>query len=442
MSESINKLLNYTSSNCGFEFVGRVNSAVGTTIEVTGVKAPVGARCEITLQNKQILADVIGFKNGITTVQPLEKFAGITPDSVVRIKSTAASIFVSDRLIGNVIDPVGNVIIGEATQSKNNGEHRPLLNDPLSVSERGNINELFDTGVKVINALLPMGIGQRVGLFAGTGVGKSVLMAMITKFSEADIVVIGLVGERGREVAEFYYETLDDVARAKSIIVAAPADTSPIMRLQCPETATSIAEFYRDQGLKVLLLIDSVTRYAQAQREVALASGEAPATKGYPPSVFTKLPTLIERTGKTKDRGSITAIYTVLTEGDDLNDPIADAARGVLDGHFVLSRDLAARGIYPALDVTASISRLAHQLVTPSYLATINDIKSFFFTLNENIDLVSMGLIEKGKNKKLDIAIKNENSLYNIIKQNIDEKYSIKESSDKLAELSLKIKEL
>ncbi|WP_210498436.1 FliI/YscN family ATPase [Vibrio crassostreae] len=441
MPNIINNLSKNDAHIASFSYVGKVKNAIGTTIEAYGLKASVGARCKIINKDTSIIADVIGFNNGITKLQPLTKPTGISPDSSVRIVNKIASIEISDNLLGKAIDPLGNILISDGVSTPKPTKRIKLNGDPVSVSERTAINKPFNTGIRAINSMIPLGVGQRVGLFAGTGVGKSVLLGMITKSSEADIVVIGLVGERGREVTEFYNEILDDESRKKAIVVAAPADSSPILRLQCPEAATAIAEHYREQGLKVLLLIDSVTRYAQAQREVALASGEAPATKGYPPSVFSKLPSLIERSGKTK-KGSITAIYTVLTEGDDLNDPIADAARGVLDGHIILSRELAGRGIYPAIDVTNSISRLSHVLITPNQLSVINEIKSYFHTLNENIDLVGMGLIEKGKNKKLDIAVKNEDVLFGFIKQEVRKSETIKESVDKLVELNMKIKEL
>lgn len=429
-------------SGFGFQFVGKVKKAVGTTIEVEGLKAPVGARCIIETGTTSITADITGFNHGTTLLQPLKKASGIKPNSRVKITQEAASIPISDNLIGKVVSPTGEIIMSMAKTTPTGEVTRRLESEPFDISERGLINETFDTGIRIINSMFPIGYGQRIGLFAGTGVGKSMLLSMITKFSSADIVVIGLVGERGREVYEFYHETLDDEARKKAIIVGAPADTSAIMRLQCPEAATTIAEHYRDQGKKVLLLIDSVTRYAQAQREVALASGEAPVTKGYPPSAFSKLPSLIERAGKTKNNGSITAIYTVLTEGDDMNDPIADAARGVLDGHIVLSRELAERGVYPAIDVTASISRLVHVLTNKSHQAAVNDLKSFYSLLKENAELVGMGLIEKGKNKKLDLAIKHENILTNMIKQQLNERVNIQKSNKHIAELSLKMKEL
>lgn len=442
MSNALTRFEELSISKPAFKTIGKVIGTVSTTVDVTGLKAPIGARCEIITSEESIYADVIGFAKGVTKLQPLEKPQGLTPNAKVRLISNQSSILISDNLIGKVINPLGKVIIGNNNLSDEHSSYFRKINcPPVELSNRSRIDKVFDTGVRAINSMLTLGVGQRVGLFAGTGVGKSVLLSMITKNSQADIVVIGLVGERGREVYEFFNDTLDEAGRQKSIIVAAPADASPIMRLQCPEVATTIAEHYRDQGKNVLLLIDSVTRYAQAQREVALSSGETPATKGYPPSVFSKLPTLIERAGKTKT-GAITAIYTVLTEGDDLNDPIADSARGVLDGHIVLSRELASRGIYPAIDIPNSISRLSQVLVSPSYLNALNEIKSYYYTLNENIDLIDMGLVEKGKNKKLDSAIKNEKFLLSLIKQTTEQKFTLRESQDFLVDMSLKMRDL
>ncbi len=425
----------------GFHFVGSVTKVVGSTIEVEGIRAPLGARCIIEV-SVSIMADVIGFRDGKTILQPLEDASGVTPNARVSVVQNSASIEISDEMIGRVIDPLGRVVMGEPITNNSPKQSRSISNKPLPVEQRDIISEPFNTGVKAINSMFPIGFGQRVGLFAGTGVGKSVLQSMVTKFSNADVVVIGLVGERGREVYEFYHETLDDDARAKSIIVSAPADQSAILRLQCPEVATSIAEHYRDKGLRVLLLIDSLTRYAQAQRDVGLSSGEPPVSKGYPPSAFSKLPALVERAGKVKGGASITAIYTVLTEGDDQNDPIADAARGVLDGHIVLSRELASRGIYPALDVPSSISRLADKLLAPSQFKLVNELKSYYATLQENADLIGMGLIEKGKNKKLDQAIRHEKHLYGMITQGTSECFDIQASAKKLSDLSLKLKDL
>lgn len=420
--------------------VGRVVNTSGMTIDVKGFKAPLGARCKVTSSdNKSVFADVIGFSSGYTKLLAIDGVDGIEPDSKVSLLSKEPRINVGDHLIGKVITPLGEILLGGDSPSPVGVDSVGINSSPITVSERGIISQQLRTGVKAIDSMFPLGVGQRIGLFAGTGVGKSVLMSMITRNTDADVVVISLVGERGREVSEFYEETLSEEAKSKTIIVAAPADTSPILRMQCAESATAIAEHYRDKGMRVLLLVDSVTRYAQAQREVALASGEPPATKGYPPSVFAKLPKLIERAGITKDRGAITAIYTVLTEGDDLNDPVADAARGVLDGHIVLSRAIASRGVYPAIDVTGSISRLAQVLQSKSVMEVVSRVKASFQAIEDNQELISMGVIESGKNRVLDKALACEDLLWGQVKQGIDESFTIQDGLGQLTLLAHKL---
>ncbi|MDK9793929.1 FliI/YscN family ATPase [Vibrio sp. D431a] len=420
--------------------VGRVVNTTGMTIDVKGFKAPLGARCKITSEDENpVYADVIGFKDGVTKLLAINNVDGIEPSSKVSMVSKQPRMEVGDHLKGKVINPLGEVLLGGKISNSAFVESVSITAPPIGVSERGIISEQLSTGVKAIDSMLPLGVGQRIGLFAGTGVGKSVLMSMITKNTNADVVVIALVGERGREVSEFYEETLSEEARQKTIIVAAPADNSPILRMQCAESATAIAEHFRDKGQRVLLLVDSVTRYAQAQREVALSSGEPPATKGYPPSVFAKLPRLIERAGITKDRGAITAIYTVLTEGDDMNDPVADAARGVLDGHIVLSRNIASRGIYPAIEVTSSISRLAHVLQSKNVLDVVSKVKASFQAIDDNQELIAMGVVESGKNPVLDKALACEDLLWGQVRQRIDENYSIQDGLQQLSALAHKL---
>ncbi|CAH7157923.1 FliI/YscN family ATPase [Vibrio alginolyticus] len=401
-----------------FTQVGRVKNVSGITVEVEGLSAPLGARCAIETNNGLVMADVVGFEASLSKLQPLSGVEGINPNSKVSIVTTSSSLPFSEDMLGTVIDPCGNILIGKDCTPD---MHLPLTSQPLSISERGEIDRVFKTGIKAIDTLTPIGFGQRIGLFAGTGVGKSVTLAMITQFSSADVVVVGLIGERGREVSDFAMNTLSSEARKKSVIVAAPADYSPILRMQGAEAATAIAEHYRDKGLNVLLLIDSVSRYAIAQREVAGSAGEPPTTKGYPPSVFAKLPFLIERAGAAKAGGSITAIYTVLAEGDDLNGVIIDAARGVLDGHVVLSRAIAEKGIYPAIDIPKSISRLAQELLSKDDYSKVLKVKGLFSLLADNHDLVSLGLIEPGKNPELDLALDVKGDLDSLVKQDIGE---------------------
>lgn len=422
-------------SKIAFQQVGRVINVIGTTVEVEGIEVPLYARCNIETSDGNLFADVVGFSTGITLLQPLGDPAGVKPNAKVTLFSEKPSLQYSDDMLGCVIDPLGKVLIGndpKPNMSLNTN------NRPLNISERGDIDRVFNTGICAIDALFPMGFGQRVGLFAGTGVGKSMLLGMVTKFSAADVVVVGLIGERGREVADFVNSTLSEEARKKSIVVAAPADYPPILRMQGADVATAIAEHYRDKGKNVLLLVDSVTRYAQAQREVALAAGEAPASKGYPASVFAKLPFLIERAGKSNKGGSITAVYTVLTEGDDMNEPVADAARGVLDGHIILSRKIASKGIYPAIDVPNSLSRLAQELVPSEHYKQILQTKEMFSILDENEELFNLGLIEAGANPKLDKAITLKQELTELVVQDFHTKSEPMQSHEKITNLSTK----
>jgi flagellum-specific ATP synthase len=295
----------------------------------------------------------------------------------------------------------------------------------------------MDVGVRAINALNTVGVGQRMGLFAGSGVGKSVLLGMMTRGCEADVVVVGLVGERGREVKEFIHDILTEEERARAVVVAAPADTSPLMRLKGCETAVTIAEYFRDKGMKVLLLIDSLTRYAMAQREIALAVGEPPATKGYPPSVFARLPALVERAGNGSDRqGSITAFYTVLTEGDDLQDPIADAARAILDGHVVLSRTLADSGHYPAIDIEASVSRVMPMVVSEEHQLMARRIRQVYSNYKQNQDLISIGAYAKGSDPRIDLAIRAEPAINAFLQQGMKQVLPYDESLEGMAALA------
>lgn len=422
-----------------FQAVGLVCEITGFNIKVKNIRAPIGARCKVYSQDDYILADVVCFDDSSITIMPLGDVGGIKHGDLVEVVDQKPTINISDNLMGCVIDPKGEVISG-TTQHTNYSHKISIANQPPRINQREGITTEFNTGIKAIDSMFTIGYGQRIGLFAGTGVGKSYLLSMVTKFSSADVVVIGLIGERGREVTEFINETLDEEALAKSIIVASPADDSPILRMQGAEVATAIAEHYRDKGKSVLLLIDSITRYAQAHREVALSSGETPVNKGYPASVFAKLPKLIERAGNVKGDGCITAIYTVLVEGDDLNDPISDATRGVLDGHIVLSREIASRGIYPAIDVPVSISRLTNSLVSPDIQKEINEIKSLFSIIRDNFELINLGLVEKGKNKALDLAIEHQDLLNEIVSQNYNDQFTIEESRSALREIHNKIK--
>lgn len=383
---------------------GRLVRVVGLTLEAVGVKAPVGSQCLVETSQGDLIAEVVGFEQEKTYLMPEESLQGVLPGARVVPLATKARLPFSMELLGRVIDGVGKPIDGKGPIKQ--PESYQYSGKPINPLSRRAITEPLDVGVRAINSFLTVGTGQRMGLFAGSGVGKSVLLGMMTKGTTADIIVVGLIGERGREVKEFIEEILGEEGMKRSVVIAAPADNSPLMRLKGCETAVQIAEYFRDQGLNVLLLIDSITRYAQAQREIALAVGEPPATKGYPPSVFSKLPQLVERAGNGGEgQGSITAFFTVLTEGDDLQDPIADAARAILDGHIVLSRELADSGHYPAVDIEASISRVMPMVTAPEHQQLAQQLKQVYSLYQQNKDLISIGAYSKGSDPRIDQSI-------------------------------------
>ncbi|WP_426358503.1 flagellar protein export ATPase FliI [Pseudocolwellia sp. HL-MZ19] len=383
---------------------GRLVRVVGLTLEAVGVKAPVGSQCLVETSNGDLIAEIVGFEADKTYLMPEESLQGVLPGARVVPLATKARLPFSMELLGRVIDGVGKPIDGKGPIKQ--PESYQYSGKPINPLSRRAITEPLDVGVRAINSFLTVGTGQRMGLFAGSGVGKSVLLGMMTKGTTADVIVVGLIGERGREVKEFIEEILGEEGRKRSVVIAAPADNSPLMRLKGCETSVQIAEYFRDQGLNVLLLIDSITRYAQAQREIALAVGEPPATKGYPPSVFSKLPQLVERAGNGGEgQGSITAFFTVLTEGDDLQDPIADAARAILDGHIVLSRDLADSGHYPAVDIEASISRVMPMVTSPEHQQLARQLKQVYSLYQQNKDLISIGAYSKGSDPRIDQSI-------------------------------------
>ena len=383
---------------------GRLVRVVGLTLEAVGVKAHVGSQCIVETAYGDLLAEVVGFAQDITYLMPEESLRGVLPGARVLPVANKMKIPLSMDLLGRVINGVGHPLDGKGPiKSSGDYHHDPKPINPLS---RRAITEVLDVGVRSINSFISVGKGQRMGLFAGSGVGKSVLMGMMTRGTTADVVVVGLVGERGREVKEFIEEILGEEGRKRSVVVAAPADNSPLMRLKGCETAVQISEYFRDQGLDVLLLLDSLTRYAQAQREIALAVGEPPATKGYPPSVFSKLPQLVERAGNGGEgQGSITAFYTVLTEGDDLQDPIADASRAILDGHIVLSRELADSGHYPAVDIEGSISRVMPMVTSKEHQDLARQLKQIYSLYQQNKDLIAIGAYTKGNDPRIDQSI-------------------------------------
>ena len=414
---------------------GKLIRGIGLTLEAVGCQLPVGSQCMVQTIDGEIEAEVVGFGDHITYLMPTEAVRGIVPGSRVLPLNRDSGLSVGLGMLGRVVDGNGQPLDGLGPIEST--ERVPTTKPPINPLARRTIAEPMDVGVRAINAITTVGVGQRMGLFAGSGVGKSVLLGMMTRGAKADVVVVGLVGERGREVKEFIHDILTEEERQRAVVVAAPADTSPLMRLKGCETAVTIAEYFRDQGMNVLLLIDSLTRYAMAQREIALAVGEPPATKGYPPSVFARLPALVERAGNgSENQGSITAFYTVLTEGDDLQDPIADSARAILDGHIVLSRSLAESGHYPAIDIEASISRVMPQVVSEEHLFQARRIRQVYSTYQQNRDLITLGAYTRGTDARVDLAINAEPAINALLQQGMKQVTAYDESLEAMSKLA------
>ena len=434
---------------------GKVTRVAGLILECTGLKLAVGNNCLVGVNDGSYVdAEVVGFANDRLFLMPNGHMHGIEPGAQVlpeditlclpkpgmvnhprqRTSDRAKHFPVGATLLGRVVDGAGRPL--DEHGPLNASQMKPLYGRPSNPLTRAPINTILDTGIRAINALLTVGRGQRIGLFAGSGVGKSVLLGMMARYTSADVIVVGLIGERGREVKEFIEQILGTEGMARSVVIAAPADTSPLMRLQGAAYATSVAEHFRDEGKNVLLIMDSLTRYAMAQREIALAVGEPPASKGYPPSVFAKLPQLIERAGNGKPGGgSITAFYTVLSEGDDQQDPIADAARAILDGHIVLSRSLAESGHYPAIDIEASISRAMANLVPEAQLDQARVFKQVYSRYQRNRDLITVGAYKAGTDPLIDQAIEAYPALESFLQQGMNQKAAAADSINHLSSL-------
>ncbi len=435
---------------------GTLTRLAGLVLEASGIRAPVGSQCVVTMKNQSsVLAEVVGFSGDRAFLMPAGDVYGLASGAGV----AAAPAYVPVPKIGDdhpdepghhagmLRLPLGNGLLGRVVDSQGNPMDRqgpiqhvavkPLDRAPINAMDRDPVREPLDTGVRAINALLTVGRGQRIGLFAGSGVGKSVLLGMMARYTEADVIVVGLIGERGREVKEFIEDILGVEGRARSVVVAAPADSPPLLRMQGASYATAIAEHFRDQGMHVLLLMDSLTRYAMAQREIALAIGEPPATKGYPPSCFAKLPQLVERSGNgLQGVGSITAFYTVLTEGDDQQDPIADAARAILDGHIVLSRSLAESGHYPAIDVEQSASRVMHNVVSKIHFDLARRFRSLYSKYERAKDLIQLGAYVPGSDPALDEAINLRGGLEQFLQQDLGVSAPMEFLLDEMAEVT------
>ena len=413
---------------------GRVTQVVGLTIEVQGIQAFIGEVCLLMLPQatEPVLTEVVGFKNGTVLLMPLGDVQGIRPGCEVIPTGKSFTVKVGESLLGQVVDGLGRPLQGAAVNGQ--GAEYPVDNDPPNPLQRRRIRELLPTGVRAIDLFLTCGQGQRIGIFAGSGVGKSTLLGMIARNSAADVNVIALIGERGREVLDFIERDLGTEGLARSVVVTATSDRPPLIRIKGALVATAIAEYFRDQGKNVMLMMDSVTRLATAQREVGLAIGEPPATKGYTPSVFTLLPRLLERSG-TSPQGSITGLYTVLVDGDDFNEPIADAVRSILDGHIVLSRTLAAKNHFPAIDILQSISRLMTELVDEEQQQLAAVFRDYLAVYTESEDLISIGAYVEGTNPRLDQARQHIDEMRALLKQGINEVDTYAAAREKLRQL-------
>lgn len=438
-----------------FEIAGRITRVTGLVAEAVGLKLPMGSACIIKLQSgEEVNAEIVGFDHQKIFLMPQSSLEGMLPGTPVypaKSKDHINQVDLTIRPARRAIDrtrhlPVGIELLGRVLDGAGNPldslgplactQTAALRSRPINPLTRAPITDILDVGIRAINGLITVGRGQRIGLFAGSGVGKSVLLGMMARYTSADVVVVGLIGERGREVKEFIEHILGAAGLARSVVVAAPSDTSPMMRMQGAAYATTIAEYFRDQGKHVLLIMDSLTRYSMAQREIALAIGEPPATKGYPPSVFAKLPMLVERAGNSlPGGGSITAFYTVLTEGDDQQDPIADAARAILDGHIVLDRALADAGHYPAIDIEKSISRVMTNITGPAHQKSARKLKQLVSRYQQSRDLISVGAYSAGTDPLLDEAIQQRHRIEQFLQQEIQERSLIQESLGQLTTL-------
>lgn len=411
---------------------GRVTEIVGLVVKAEGPNTNLGCICDIFSSGgeRKIRAEVLGFRDNHVLLMPLEEVSGISPGCRVVARDDKATIPVGEGLLGRVVDGLGNPIDGKGPIVPQ--AEYPLYAAPVNPLSRSRIQEPLDLGIRAINGLLTVGRGQRMGIFSGSGVGKSILLGMIARHTKADCNVIALIGERGREVNEFIEKELGPMGLEKSIVVVATSDHLPLIRMRGAFTATAIAEFFRDKGLHVNLMMDSVTRFATAQREIGLALGEPPASKGYTPSVFTLLPRLLERAGAVEGRGTITGLYTVLVEGDDFNEPIADAVRAILDGHIVLTRELAMQNHYPAIDVLTSVSRVMNDIMDESHLGLSNRLKKVLALYRKNEDLIKIGAYTAGSSPDIDDAIEKNALINQYLAQDVNARASLAESLEGL----------
>ncbi len=414
---------------------GTVYRIVGLVVEGIGPDLPVGGTCEIYPNNatKPVMAEVVGFIGNRVLMMPLGDLRGISTGCHITARSESATIRVDNSILGRIVDGVGAPLDGKGPILCDN--ERSIYAQPINPIERRRITEPLDLGVKAINGLNTVGMGQRVGILSGTGVGKSVLLGMMAKYTNADVNVIGLIGERGREVKEFIENNLGEEGMKRSVVVVATSDHPPLIRMRGAFVATSIAEHFREQGKNVLLMMDSLTRFSMAQREIGLSIGEPPATKGYTPSVFAALPKLLERAGTSAGEGSITGLYTVLIEGDDISEPISDATRAILDGHLVLSRRLASLGHYPAIDLLSSISRVMIDVASGEHMELAIRFKELYSTYREAEDLINIGAYVAGSNPRIDKAMEKIDDMNSFLRQRINQSFSLEDSVSALRQI-------
>ena len=434
------KLPNHVNGAILAGMTGSVVQTVGLTAAVADFPAPVGSLVTIERQsNGSVEAQVVGFRDNQTLVMPLSNLEGIRRGSQVKLVRTSRTLKVGQGLLGRIVDARGRCIDGRPQPMLY--ERLPLERDPVNPTQRPRIDTPLSTGVRVIDGMLTCGRGQRLGIFAGSGVGKSVLLGMMGRFTDADVTVIALIGERGREVNEFVQRELGAEGLARSVVVVATSNEPALLRVQAAYAATTIAEYFQDAGKNVLLVMDSVTRFALAQREIGLSAGEPPTTRGFPPSTFALMPKLVERAGRTA-KGSITAFYSVLVEGDDENEPVADTMRGLLDGHVWLSRRLAERGHFPAIDVLKSISRLMNDISSPAEKQAAQVIRQLLAVLQENEDLLSIGAYRQGTNREIDVAVAMKDEINGLLRQQVDEHSSLADVRTAVMQLAQKCAQL
>ncbi|HRR20875.1 MAG TPA: FliI/YscN family ATPase [Desulfomonilia bacterium] len=417
------------------EVRGKVTNIVGLVVEGHGPGSCMGGMCEIYSKgvSGSIMAEVVGFRDKRVLLMPLGDLGGIGPGSTIIARKSNPSAKVGDELLGRVIDGMGNPLDGKGPLSL--GQEMPLYGRTVNPLKKKRITEPLDLGIAAINGVLTIGKGQRMAIMAGSGVGKSVLMGMMARHTQADVNVIALIGERGREVKEFIERDLGPEGLKRSVVIAAISDQPALIRIRGAYLATTVAEYFRDKGLDVLLMMDSITRYALSMREIGLAVGEPPTTKGYTPSCFAKLPRLLERAGNTSSKGSITGLYTVLVEGDDFSEPVADSVRSIVDGHIVLSRELAARNHYPAIDILGSVSRVMNDIVSREHMKMARRIVEYKAVYEEARDLINIGAYVAGSNPQIDTAVKHIDAVNEFLRQDIDERVTLEESLARMGKI-------